>query len=333
MPSPADQLPSGPNSLAQKIARLERAVSELRATKRAAHTTVTDGKVTFSSPAGWQIVIDPTSTQPVIYFNDPSGALTGAINATGDPTRKGIDVSSGPFSDGTIDDWRWVSFAGQTDFGDSYNITRARDSDPNTNQGGWFFLDADTAQFGINDTINGTDQLLQINAGIAVFDQVRAIIDPPASTNPGLLVSTAAGHTGYVYGGIAAGTTVFTVDTAGNLATAGQMYAQTLNIGSGASAIGGDLTVGGNISAQNIQTGQAMTPTSGGTTGTWTSVGVTFAHAFTTTPRVVATANSNVSAGTTEINWSVTSVTTAGFQLRSRRTTDSSTTFDWIAIG
>ncbi|MFF1812393.1 H-type lectin domain-containing protein [Streptomyces sp. NPDC058251] len=84
-------------------------------------------------------------------------------------------------------------------------------------------------------------------------------------------------------------------------------------------------------SLPRIQSGSAQTPGSGGTAGTWTAVTVTFPKAFASTPNVVATPNSSVSAGTTELNWSVASVTTTGFELRSRRTTDSVTTFLWIA--
>lgn len=80
-----------------------------------------------------------------------------------------------------------------------------------------------------------------------------------------------------------------------------------------------------------IQTGSATTPTSGGTTGTWTAVSVTFPKAFSSTPTVVATPISSVSSGGTELNWSVASVSTMAFELRSRRTTDSVTTFGWIA--
>jgi hypothetical protein len=84
-------------------------------------------------------------------------------------------------------------------------------------------------------------------------------------------------------------------------------------------------------SGPRIQTGTAVTPTSGGTTGTWTAVAVTFAKPFTSTPLVVATPISNVSSGGTELNWSTNAVTTTGFELRSRRTTDSITTFAYIA--
>lgn len=83
--------------------------------------------------------------------------------------------------------------------------------------------------------------------------------------------------------------------------------------------------------APRIQTGSATTPTSGGTTGTWTAVSVTFPKAFASIPTVVATPVSSVSSGGTELNWSVASVSTMAFELRSRRTTDSVTTFGWIA--
>ncbi|MEU9560347.1 H-type lectin domain-containing protein [Streptomyces fumanus] len=83
--------------------------------------------------------------------------------------------------------------------------------------------------------------------------------------------------------------------------------------------------------APRIQRGEATTPASGGTAGTWTEVTVTFPQPFAAKPTVTATPISAVSAGSTEINWSVASVSTTSFDLRCRRTTDSVTTFGYIA--
>lgn len=80
-----------------------------------------------------------------------------------------------------------------------------------------------------------------------------------------------------------------------------------------------------------MQRGTATTPSSGGTTGTWTAVAVTFPLSFASAPTIIATPISSVTAGTTEINWTVTGASTTGFELRCRRTTDNATTFGWVA--
>ena len=79
-----------------------------------------------------------------------------------------------------------------------------------------------------------------------------------------------------------------------------------------------------------IQRGTAVTPGSG-TSVSWTQVAVTFPQPFPSTPTVVATPVSAASAGSTELNWAVNDVTTTGFLMRSRRTTDNPTTFGWVA--
>lgn len=99
------------------------------------------------------------------------------------------------------------------------------------------------------------------------------------------------------------------------------------------STAGGWICVGAlrSNSAPRIQSGTAQTPASA-TDGTWQAVTVTFPVAFAATPTVTATAVSGVGAGTTELNWSVNSVSATDFQLRCRRTGPSSvTTLSWIA--
>jgi hypothetical protein len=82
-------------------------------------------------------------------------------------------------------------------------------------------------------------------------------------------------------------------------------------------------------SGPRIQTGTAVTP--GIADGTWTAVTATFAKPFTSVPTVVVTPISNVTAATTEINWSLNALTASSFEIRCRRSTNSVTTFGYIA--
>lgn len=78
-----------------------------------------------------------------------------------------------------------------------------------------------------------------------------------------------------------------------------------------------------------IQRGSAVTPAIADSS--WTSVRVTFSTPFSSTPTVVATPISAVEAGGTELNWAVDNVSASGFDMRCRRTTNSVTTFGWLA--
>ncbi|MFE7398859.1 hypothetical protein [Streptomyces sp. NPDC057557] len=242
-----DQLPPDITTISRKIAALQRELRELRAAKRAAYTTVTNGKTTYASEDGWEIVMDPGNDLPIIYFRDPSGAEMAALNATGTPGRPGFNLSSGPIGDIDADDWRWVTFAGQSPNGMNNNwvTSRFQTSDVNRRIGGWIYLDPGVVQYGLVNTDTGISQLLQIANSIATVSGARLIVSPPASTAPGALVSAAAGHTGTLLSLLCGGVTMATVSASGAAAFAGQLTAQTLNIGSGSSGIGGDLTVAG----------------------------------------------------------------------------------------
>ncbi|AUG87283.1 hypothetical protein HOS59_gp19 [Streptomyces phage Rowa] len=82
--------------------------------------------------------------------------------------------------------------------------------------------------------------------------------------------------------------------------------------------------------APRIQTGTAVTPAWSGAVE-WTEVAVTFPKPFGSTPTVVATPVSAITSGSTELEFAVDGVTASGFQMRSRRSTSSVTTFNWIA--
>ena len=93
----------------------------------------------------------------------------------------------------------------------------------------------------------------------------------------------------------------------------------------------GNVAVGGNLTANNIQKGVAAITT---VAGQWAEVTVTFAHAFSATPVVVVSGNNNAPAvgGTTQLYSATTTITTTGFVLRVFRQTAIAMNFGWIAI-
>ncbi|MGW1102702.1 hypothetical protein [Streptomyces sp. NPDC002540] len=287
MPRHLDQLPPDITSLSRKIAALRRELRELRAAKRAAYTTVTNGKTVYASEDGWEIVMDPGNNLPIIYFRDPNGAEMAALNAT--PGRPGFNLSSGPFGDDDATDWRWVTVAGRTPNGVNSNWVTARfqTSDVSRQIGGWLYLDPNYAQLGLVNTDTSVNQLLQIANSIASVSGARLTVSPPASSSPCALVAAAASHTGTLLSLLRGGVTMATVSGSGDAAFAGQLTAQTLNIGSGSSGIGGDLAVGGDLSIGGVSQGRG--PVAFQARSAATTAGSTEAVALTQTGAVLKT--------------------------------------------
>lgn len=99
----------------------------------------------------------------------------------------------------------------------------------------------------------------------------------------------------------------------------------------GSSAVKADLYVTGKVVSDNIRSGSVTTPAPGAGGGTTTQA-VTFADAMDATPRVVITPVSSVDPATVAIDAYVDSVTTSGFTVRCYRSTNSTSTFSYIAI-
>lgn len=95
----------------------------------------------------------------------------------------------------------------------------------------------------------------------------------------------------------------------------------------------GDLTVGGVLTAANVQSGSVtITPT---VAGQWTAnTTVTFPTAFATTPAVMltCTAGGPGTGGTTELELTASAVTTTTCAIRIRRDNLTPTTITWLAI-
>ncbi|MFJ6293186.1 hypothetical protein ACIQJX_07480 [Streptomyces griseoviridis] len=89
MPTAADQLPSDPTTLARRLAALEREVRELRASRRAAHTTVSTGSIRAVRPGATvpDAVMAPDlgdgSGLGGFQTNSPDGALYARLQAGG----------------------------------------------------------------------------------------------------------------------------------------------------------------------------------------------------------------------------------------------------------
>lgn len=260
MPTPRDQMPADATSLARKIVALERDMRELRAAKRAAYTSVQNGQIVFQGASGWSIVLNPgdDNGMPFITFLDPDGNEMGTINASGDPALSSLISSSGAFADGNRS-WRWVSVLGELSQAiDCYSVFRAADDDLNHLNGGRVLLRQDYALLAWQD-----DDDLATYAGLLMQPQAEAqlsgrltIAKPDDMFTMIQCVET---------DGLS---TVFLVDSSGNVEAAGDVLAQTITVGSGESSIGGNLNMSG-AARKNGETWHAPTFASGwATTGT-----------------------------------------------------------------
>lgn len=280
-----------------------------------ATAVVENGRVTLTAANGWKIILDPTNVLPIIYFRDATGDEMGAINASGIEDQAALVVSSGPFADGPYVDWKWVQIMGETDTGNRLTLQRLRDEDESFHQGGYVFLDPDTAQFAVSDSSDATQNtLLHLEDHVFVMDRGRALISPVAEASPALFVNVVvAGHTGNLLHLQREGSGKFTVDTDGNVTALG------------------DVEAIGSVVADNLRAGQAITPAPGAGGGT-SEIAVAFSSPMNAFPRVMLTARSAADPETTVIRGYADAVTTSGFTLRCYRSTDSTTIWSYVAI-
>lgn len=200
---------------------------------------ILDGAVEATGANGWRIVIDPTVSMPVISFWDADGDVAGAINGLADSSFAKLNISSGPFTDGAINDWRWVTGMGADASGNGYVTKRVRHSDVSTYQGGYVELNGTTGTIGFADTLDAEPpSYLQIALGLATLNYTRLYITPPASNNSGLYLNTVTGHTGLLLRLQHETADKFYVTTAGNVTAAGAVTA-------GGTLTGAELSVTG----------------------------------------------------------------------------------------
>lgn len=192
-----------------------------------ASVVVQNGVITATAANGWKIVIDPTLTLPVIYFLDDLNDVMGAINSTGTTGRAELISSSGLFTDGAVNDWRWLLSLGEksTPGVNAAHMVRVRDSDVNTNLGGEFWLDGTTAIIGVFDSADATVATQLYTAeGLFFFDQGRIYLDPRPSALPAIYVDiSTAGHTGNLLHLQREGSAKLSVDANGELVALGNV--------------------------------------------------------------------------------------------------------------
>lgn len=275
---------------------------------------LSDAGLILTGSSGAIMRLDPDNTYPYLRFTTADGSNSAFINLVEtSPGAADIGVNSGIFTGSGFTDMRWRTFFG-ADFWVAERIRAANDTYA---IGGRLSMSNVGASIAYVDSSGAT-----VPANITMFAGVaqmtgRISVLPPASSNSGLLMQTASGHTGYLmrlYNG-EAGAYRLSVDLAGNT------------------------TIGGVLSAPNIATGTVtITPTAAYTP---TSTLVTGLNVAGSTFRGYATANTTVpgyrasasppGAGVTGV--SVSSVTSTGLTVWVNRENTTATTVNWMVIG
>ncbi|MFG2677060.1 hypothetical protein [Streptomyces sp. NPDC048445] len=258
---------------------------------------IQDGTVTTTAANGWKIVVDPTQALPVIDFLDGEGDTAGSINATGDNASPALNISSGPFTDGAVTDWRWVTVMGQTSGANACITTRVRESNTNTFKGGYLALNPSNAQLALVDSASPTtNTIFQIEAQQFIFDEGRVIVDPPASTFPALAVLAKSGHTGTLIRCQVNSVDKFYVTPAGNVVASGSISGASVTATGAVTA--GSATATGAVTAGSITTAGAVTAASATISGLLAAGNIAFGTIVVTT----SAANSPASAAVTGLN-------------------------------
>ncbi|MGW2843966.1 hypothetical protein [Streptomyces sp. NPDC001274] len=217
---------------------------------------ISTGTVETTAANGWKIVVDPTQPLPVIDFLDGEGDTAGSINATGDNTRPALNISSGPFTDGAVTDYRWVTVMGPDSTTNGWKTVRVRESDSSVFSGGYLSLEpARSIVAVVNSATPASNTLFQIDPGLFTLDEGRVLIDPPASSSSALFITTKTGHTGYLIRAQLNGADRFIVTPAGAIAATGSVTATS-------GIFGTDLTIAGVSQGRGYTAFQARdTPT------------------------------------------------------------------------
>jgi hypothetical protein len=286
---------------------------------------IADGTVEATASTGWTIIVDPTNALPIIYFKDSDGDEAGAINATGDSTRSGLNVSSGPFTDGAVADWRWVTFLGEKTGTNAWHTLRMRESDTDRYLGGWLYLDNNTAQMAVLDSANPStvNTIFQVEQDTFIMDQGRLLVGPRPTSFPALFVNVEdPGQTGPMLTLQSNGTGLFTVGPDGTTTSTGPMIAPELH---------------GTLVAPNIAVGSvSITPSAASVPTSFSLTGLNvagtsfkgFVTAATTVPGVRTPAGA---AGVTGVG--ITSVTSTGALIWLNRENTTATTVNWMIVG
>ncbi|WP_097865821.1 hypothetical protein [Streptomyces sp. rh34] len=214
---------------------------------------IESGTVLTTASTGWRIAIDPSKPQPAVVWLNDTGVIAGEINGMGDSTRPGLVLSSGPFTDGAVTDWRWATRSGADGAINGWRTGRFRESDQNTILGGYINLAPDKATLAWIDTANSaTNTILQISQGLFVFDEGRFVIEPPVSSAPAFHLAAQTGHTGHLIRAQVNLVNQFVVTAGGAVTATG-------------SVTGASFTTAGSVNAATVTT--TSNATVGGTLG------------------------------------------------------------------
>jgi hypothetical protein len=296
-------------TLARRVRDLEVQLRELRASKRAAHTTVTSGRLIAQGRDGHTIEIDATDRNPSISWNDPQNNELGVINAvTGD--RPELIMSTGPIA---LDDdggnlVRWYTWIGQDSDGyDAWEAGCAPDSGPGDDIGGHVYLDRSTGQLIYLDPVDGTQSTTVQCAPTYVTTYGNLVVIPLLTTAPAQewqngsgTVTAQMSPTGDLT--LTGGLTATGVNT--STLVAGDFASGTVTITPSAPNTPTSATIGGFNLHGSVFRGQATAATSVPGT-TVTGVGITGASATGATVWITRT---NTTA--TVVNWEVRGTST-----------------------
>ena len=311
---------------------------------------IESGTVETTAATGWKIVIDPTQALPVLDFLSDTGITAGSINAMGNSSSTGLVMSSGPFTDGAVTDWRWATRSGADGGSNGWRTGRFRGSDTTVFAGGYSELGPTKALLAVVDSSSpSTNTIFQINPGIFICDEGRLFVSPPLSSSPAIYINAKVGHAGTLFRAQIGSADRFIVTTSGAVTATGAVTAASasltgalnaasatvtgaVNAGSATvtGALGaGSATVTGRVTAGNIRSGRVtFAPTAANTPTSTTVTGLAMTG---TDPRAVATASTTVP-GTQMLGIGCTNVTLDTVTIWLTRTNTSSTGIDYIVI-
>lgn len=218
---------------------------------------IEDGQITLTDSTGWKMLIDPTATYPVIGWLLPNGDTAAALNGNESDDIPGLNMSSGPFTDGAVADWRWITYMGK--FGDGTNgwrVRRVRQADTSRYLGGQLIAAPTHSSLSYIDSDNpSTNNFFEVLSTEAILSNGRLKIAPSASSLVCAYINATSGHTGSLIRAEVNSVSKFNVQPAGNVIAAGDVSGASLTTTGTASA--GELAVTGT-------TWQTYTPTVSG---------------------------------------------------------------------
>ncbi|MFF2731769.1 hypothetical protein ACFVS9_28160 [Streptomyces sp. NPDC058008] len=192
---------------------------------------IANGAVIATGASGWKAVIETHQYTPAFGFVDSAGATAGVVYGSGNDALPNLQIASGLFSDAGITDWRWLTTMGTTSGGNRTWTRRVRYSNPSIFRGGEVMADDDAARISYIDSEDAaSNTFLTVLLGHAQLANGRLSVSPPASSNSGIYVSAATGHTGNLIRAQLNAVDRFSVSAGGNVTAAGTVSADQLSV-------------------------------------------------------------------------------------------------------